>query len=138
MPAELLMPDEVPAPALRGGMPPVRSLAAWKFDAPAAARALAKQLGTLDLAAFGVDETPLAIGAAGALLDYAARRSRLRSPHIRALTVETASEFVALDPASRRNLEITATLSGEAAPTLFSLLDGCATRGRQPAVAAYG
>src|SRR4029078_6321624 len=37
VPAALLMPDEAPPPALRGGMPPVRSLAAWKFDAPAAA-----------------------------------------------------------------------------------------------------
>ncbi len=33
VPAEMLVPDEAPAPALRGGMPPVRSLAAWKFDA---------------------------------------------------------------------------------------------------------
>src|SRR5664279_5394733 len=70
-PAELLVPDDTPAPVLRGGMPPVRSLAAWQFDAAAAQRALAKQLGTFDLAAYGVDESPLAIGAAGALLGYA-------------------------------------------------------------------
>ena len=43
------------------------------------------------------------------------------------MVVETASEFVALDPATRRNLEITATLSGGESPTLFSLLDHCAT-----------
>jgi len=127
VPAELLVPGEAPAPALRGGMPPVRSLAAWKFDAVAAAKALAKQLGTLDLAAFGVDETPLAVGAAGALLDYASTTQMSALAHIRALNVETASEYVALDPATRRNLEITATLSGDAAPTLYSLLDGCAT-----------
>jgi DNA mismatch repair protein MutS len=108
-------------------MPPVQSLAAWKFDATAAAKALAKQLGTLDLAAYGVAETPLAVGAAGALLDYASTTQMSALAHIRALRVETASEFVSLDPASRRNLEITATLSGDAAPTLFSLLDGCAT-----------
>jgi len=126
-PAELLLPDEMAAPALRGGMPPVRSLAAWKFDAAAATRALAKQLGTFDLAAYGVDETPLAVGAAGALLDYAGATQQSALAHVRALSVEMASEFVAIDPASRRNLEITATLSGEAAPTLFSLLDGCAT-----------
>jgi len=126
-PAEMLLPDEAPAPALRGGMPPVRSLAAWKFDATAAAKALAKQLGTFDLAAFGVDDSPLAVGAAGALLDYASTTQMSALAHIRALRVETASEFVSLDPASRRNLEITATLSGDAAPTLFSLLDGCAT-----------
>ena len=126
-PAELLLPEEAQAPALRGGMPPVRSLAAWKFDATAAAKALAKQLGTLDLAAFGVDESPLAVGAAGALLDYASTTQMSALAHIRTLSVETASEFVALDPASRRNLEITATLSGESSPTLLSLLDGCAT-----------
>jgi len=126
-PAELLLPDEMAAPALRGGMPPVRSLAAWKFDAAAATRALAKQLGTFDLAAYGVDETPLAVGAAGALLDYAGATQQSALAHVRALSVEMASEFVAIDPASRRNLEITATLSGDAAPTLFSLLDGCAT-----------
>jgi len=125
--AELLLPDETPAPALRGGMPPVRSLAAWKFDAAAAARALAKQLGTFDLAAYGVDESPLAVGAAGALLDYASTTQMSALAHIRALSVESASEFVSLDPASRRNLEITSTLSGEDSPTLFSLLDGCAT-----------
>jgi len=126
-PAELLLPDEAPAPALRGGMPPVRSLAAWKFDATAAAKALAKQLGTFDLAAYGAAETPLAVGAAGALLDYASTTQMSALAHIRALRVEAASEFVSLDPASRRNLEITATLSGDVAPTLFSLLDGCAT-----------
>ena len=126
-PAELLVPDETPAPAVRGGLPPVRSLAAWKFDPAAAVRALTRQLGTLDLAAYGVDETPLAVGAAGALLDYAGATQLAALAHIRALNVETAGEFIALDPASRRNLEITATLSGEAAPTLFSLLDGCAT-----------
>jgi len=126
-PAELLLPDEATAPALRGGMPPVRSLAAWKFDATAAAKALAKQLGTFDLAAYGVAETPLAVGAAGALLDYASTTQMSALAHIRALRVETASEFVSLDPASRRNLEITMTLAGDVAPTLFSLLDGCAT-----------
>ena len=71
--------------------------------------------------------SPLAIGAAGALLDYAGATQQAALAHIRTLAVETAGEFLALDPATRRNLEITATLSGEAAPTLFSLLDGCAT-----------
>jgi DNA mismatch repair protein MutS len=126
-PAELLVPEETIPPALRGGTPPVRSLPVWQFDASAAQRALAKQLGTFDLAAYGVDETPLAVGAAGALLGYASATQQAALAHVRALQVETAKEFVALDASSRRNLEITATLSGEAAPTLFSLLDDCAT-----------
>src|SRR5581483_2416770 len=47
--------------------------------------------------------------------------------HVSAVTAERAGEFVRLDAATRRNLELTETLRGESAPTLFSLLDECAT-----------
>jgi DNA mismatch repair protein MutS len=43
------------------------------------------------------------------------------------LRVERESAYLRLDAVSRRNLEITETLRGEAAPTLFALLDTCAT-----------
>ncbi|TWG88295.1 DNA mismatch repair protein MutS [Cupriavidus gilardii J11] len=43
------------------------------------------------------------------------------------VTVEHESEFVGLDSATRRNLELTETLRGGESPTLFSLLDTCAT-----------
>ena len=102
-------------------------LPAWQFDAAAAARALAKHFGTRDLAAFGVEDRDLGLGAAGALLGYAAATQQSALAHVRALAVETASEFLALDAATRRNLEITETLRGEPAPTLLSLLDTCGT-----------
>jgi DNA mismatch repair protein MutS len=38
-----------------------------------------------------------------------------------------ADQYVRMDAATRRNLEITRTLRGEPAPTLLSLLDTCAT-----------
>src|SRR5581483_4576431 len=47
--------------------------------------------------------------------------------HVSAVTAERAGEFVRLDAATRRNLELTETLRGESAPTLFSLLDECTT-----------
>src|SRR6185436_12900135 len=47
--------------------------------------------------------------------------------HVRALAVERASEYLQLDTATRRNLEISETLRGEPAPTLLSVLDECAT-----------
>ena len=43
------------------------------------------------------------------------------------MKAERAGEYVRLDAATRRNLELTETLRGEPAPTLFSLLDECAT-----------
>ena len=124
--AELLVPDGVPVP-VRGDGVPTRALPAWQFDAAAATRALAKHFGTRDLAAFGVEDRDLATGAAGALLSYAAATQQSALAHVRSLAVEAASEYIALDAATRRNLEITATLRGEPAPTLLSLLDACGT-----------
>ncbi len=126
-PAEILVGDGMEVPPLRGKMPPVRSLPAWQFDRDAGERALLKQLGTLTLAAFGVEDAPLAIGAAGALLGYASATQQSALAHVRSIDVEHESAFLALDPATRRNLEITATLAGDDAPTLCSLLDDCAT-----------
>ncbi len=124
--AELLIPEGVPSPMRADGVP-TRALPGWQFDAAAANRALAKHFGTRDLAAFGVEDRDLATGAAGALLGYAAATQPAGLAHVRALAIETASEFLALDAATRRNLEITETLRGEPAPTLLSLLDSCGT-----------
>ncbi len=125
-PAELLLPDDATPPVWRGRVPPVHTLPAWQFDATHAERALARQLGTLDLAAFGAATVPLAVRAAGALLGYASATQQTALAHVHALTVESPGEFVALDGATRRNLEITQTLAGEREPTLLSLLDTCA------------
>src|SRR5690606_36537968 len=47
--------------------------------------------------------------------------------HVVALLPERSDAYVRLDPATRRNLELTETLRGQPAPTLCSLLDRCAT-----------
>jgi DNA mismatch repair protein MutS len=116
----------MPSPT-RGEGVPTRALPAWQFDTAAATRALAKHFGTRDLAAFGVEDRDLATGAAGALFCYAAATQQSALAHVRSLAVEAPSESIALDAATRRNLEITATLRGEPAPTLLSLLDACGT-----------
>src|SRR4029078_4345053 len=68
-----------------------------------------------------------AIAAAGALLGYCRKTQQSELPHVTGLRVERESEFVLMDAATRRNLEITETLGGADHPTLFSLLDRCST-----------
>jgi DNA mismatch repair protein MutS len=46
---------------------------------------------------------------------------------VRSLSTETEHEFIGLDAATRRNLELTETIRGQESPTLFSLLDHCRT-----------
>ena len=105
----------------------VTRLPAWQFDAESGRRRLLKQLGAATLAGFGCEDMTLAIGACGALLDYAGKTQGQALAHVVAVTPESASEYVRLDAATRRNLEITETLRGEPSPTLFSRLDACAT-----------
>jgi len=101
-------------------------LAAWQFDVESGRKRLLKQLDAATLAGFGVEDMTLAIGACGALLEYAAKTQGQALAHVTAITAERAGEYLRLDAATRRNLELTETLRGEPSPTLFSLLDECA------------
>src|SRR3954452_20222879 len=102
-------------------------LAPWQFDLEGGRKKLLKQLGAASLAGFGCEDLTLAIGACGALLDYAGKTQGQALAHVTAVTAERAGVYLRLDAATRRNLELTETLRGEPAPTLFSLLDECAT-----------
>ena len=126
-PAEVLVPDGTTLPAERSIHAAVKPLAPWHFDSERAARSLAQQFGTLDLSGFGIEVPGLAVGAAGALVDYAQRTQGTALLHVTGIQVERESEFIQLDATTRRNLELTETLRGERAPTLLSLLDTCAT-----------
>jgi DNA mismatch repair protein MutS len=126
-PAEVLLPEDLSLdlPAAAGYA--VRRIASWQFDIETALRNLTRQFQTQDLSGFGVDEPGVAVGVAGALLEYARQTQCGALPHVNTLSVEQAGQYLALDAATRRNLELTETIRGEPAPTLFSLLDSCAT-----------
>jgi len=125
-PSELLLADEAGAPAPETDAS-VQRLPPWHFDAERGAKLLRERLGVATLAAFGVEDEPLMLAAAGALLTYAQDTQQTPLSHVTRITVERDSEFVALDAVSRRNLELTESLRGDGGPTLFRLLDGNAT-----------
>ncbi len=126
-PAELLLPDTAPRDDLARPGTALRGRSAWHFDPGSGERALTAQLGTLDLKGFGVDNLPLAVGAAGALLQYVRDTQKAAVPHIRALAVEDRADSLMLDAATRRNLELDVSLSGNSDATLFALIDQCVT-----------
>ena len=126
-PAELLIPENAESGAFERGGTALRQRPPWDFELSSASRLLTDQLGTLDLKGFGVDELPLAIAAAGALLQYVRDTQKSALPHIRGLAVEERGDALILDAATRRNLELDASLSGREDATLFALLDQCVT-----------
>jgi len=99
----------------------------WHFDVVKGHKALIDQLGVATLTGFGADGLGAAFGAAGALLRYAQSTQGRGLQHVNSLAVESENEFIGLDAATRRNLELTETIRGQESPTLFSLLDGCRT-----------
>jgi DNA mismatch repair protein MutS len=100
---------------------------AWQFDAALGARRLLEQLGAASLQAWNAEALADAHAAASALLGYAEHTQGRRLPHVQGLKVVRPDEFIELPLTTRRNLELVQTLRGEDSPTLFSLLDTCAT-----------
>jgi DNA mismatch repair protein MutS len=121
-PAEVLAAEGIDLPGCV-----VTRLQAWNFDLESGRRRLLEQLGAASLAGYGCEDLTLAVAACGALLDYAKKTQGQALAHVTGVRAERSGEYLRLDAATRRNLELTETLRGEPAPTLFSQLDECAT-----------
>ena len=130
-PGEILVPEPLlETPALfelfaewkKALTPQPRSL----FDSTAAGRALAAFYGvaSLDgLGAFGRAE----IAAAGAILGYLRLTQNGQLPPLARLRATEAGATMAIDAATRRNLELTAALDGGAAGSLLAVIDRSVT-----------
>lgn len=120
-PAELLLPEEYLLPAPEGTALVRRPN--WQFAPDRGHRTLCDHFGLHNLDAFSITDRPAIQAVAGLLLDYARHTQQTALSHLTGLVLERPDSFVQLDAAARRTLEITETLRGAIAPTLFSELD---------------
>ncbi|MCU0970236.1 MAG: DNA mismatch repair protein MutS, partial [Gammaproteobacteria bacterium] len=126
-PAELLLPEDDALPARVPAVAGLTRRPVWHFDAETAQRLLSRQFGTRDLSGFGCAGMPLAVGAAGALLQYVQDTQRTALPHVTALAVERREDALVIDAATRRNLELDRSISGNPRHCLAGLLDQTTT-----------
>lgn len=122
-PVEIVCADDAEHTAITQHKAAKKHMEAWQFDVASASAGLSKQFNTRDLSGFGCAELTAAVAAAGALLEYVKHTQRTALPHIVGLSVEQSSQYIQLDAATRRNLEIDVTIRGEVSPTLYSLLN---------------
>ncbi|MEE2002528.1 DNA mismatch repair protein MutS [Alkalimonas sp. MEB108] len=122
-PAELLYSEELAAPQLLPARCSNRRRPVWEFEAETARRLLCQQFGTKDLLSFGVEDAPVGLMAAGCLMQYVKDTQRSQLPHIRAIAKEQSDDYIVLDAATRRNLELTQNLAGGREHTLLDVLD---------------
>ena len=125
-PAELLVPEPLALDGVWEGH--VTRLPAWRFDPARAGEKLMEHFRTATLSGFGLDQKRLAVGAAGAIVEYLALSQNSALGLLRALSTYSLDEFMVLDGASRRNLELTETLSsGEVQGSLLGVVEACVT-----------
>jgi DNA mismatch repair protein MutS len=132
-PAELLHP--VKDPRRPDALPP--SLAgdyhlspypAWRFEETTARDALLAHFGAASLDGYGLADKALATRAAGGLLQYLQEAQRDGVRQLTGLRIYSISEFMTLDQATRRNLELTETIRGGAMQgSLLAVLDATLT-----------
>ena len=96
----------------------------WCFDAAAAADALKRRFGVASLKGFGFEDDAPELAAAGALMTYLDESARVASPHISGIYRYDDEACLAVDAASRRNLELVRNLSDAGRrDTLLAVLD---------------
>jgi DNA mismatch repair protein MutS len=125
-PNELLVSEDSDL-AARLAQWPVNPRPDWDFDRDTAMRALKSLFGVHDLSGFGLEMSSPIVPAAGALLNYVEHTQRTAIPHIHSLQVEWLDEFLHLDAATRRNLEIDQRADGRQQHTLAGLLNRAIT-----------
>ena len=100
----------------------------WRFELGNARRALLDHFQVATLDGFGCEGKPLAVRAAGAIIQYLAQTQPAALGHLRNLATYSVGEFMALDAATRRNLELSQTIrTGRTRGSLLWVLDDTVT-----------
>ena len=126
-PAELLYPEGFSHLYLIDQRKGLRRRPEWEFDLQTAITQLNQQFGTRELNGFGVHNARAALCAAGCVMQYVKDTQRASLPHIRSIQLETNSDSILMDAATRRNLELTQNLSGGTENTLGEIIDHTCT-----------
>ncbi|TCB20373.1 DNA mismatch repair protein MutS [Acinetobacter sp. ANC 5045] len=131
MPSEIVVDEDIVDPNIIEQVKkqldcPVTKRPNVDFNLNNAQKTLCDQFAVSSLSGFGIDHLPLAKAAAAALIHYAKETQKTALPHIRSIQLEQSSDFIALDPVTRRNLELVEPLF-EHGTSLCQLINDCQT-----------
>ena len=100
----------------------------WVFGDDFAYETLVDHFETHSLKGFGVDDLTLGLVAAGAALHYLGETQKGKVPHVRTIKRYSDDDHIALDPATKRNLELVRSMQDDGHDgSLVSILDETCT-----------
>ena len=105
-PREVVFPEKLKEEIRLDGAIAKSALDDWLFDEDYAARILREQFGTATLDGFGLAGKSAAIGASGAMIHYVRQTQKTTLAHITGLTYSESADYLVLDAATIRNLEL--------------------------------
>lgn len=108
-----------------GGTACITPLDQWPFVLESARRKLCGQLKVEQLKGFGIEQMPLGISAAGAILFYLEMPCHSDIGHIRSIGRIDRGEFVWMDRFTFRNLEVFTPAGGDGGRSLFDAVCRC-------------
>ncbi len=122
-PAELLLPETLNTSGLMLSASVTRLDEYW-FDLDTAQQTLIDHFGVATLEGYGCAHLPLAIRAAGAILNYLRENQKAALKQLDKLTTYSTQSFMVLDAQTRRNLELFASARwGSSSNSLLSVID---------------
>jgi DNA mismatch repair protein MutS len=96
----------------------------WVFNGDYAFELLTNQFNTKALKGFGIENMREGTIAAGCILNYLNETQKTNLEHLKKIYNYDYSDYIILDPSTKRNLEITSSISeGGREGTLISILD---------------
>lgn len=99
----------------------------WSFNLDYSRRLLLDHFKVTTLEGFGLDGQQAGIAAAGALMSYVKQTQRSQLGHVLSVRLFELSDYMKLDEATVRNLELLRTNDGSRQWTLLSVLDSTKT-----------
>jgi len=102
-------------------------LESWKWKTDAARDSLLSLTDAQSLEAFGLDSMPVALKAAGALVQYISDTNPAALSTMRPPSTYFLSNFMPLDDRTRRNLELIESTRGDKSLSLLAVLDHTST-----------
>ena len=106
---------------------PIKKRPAWEFDPNCARQLLCEQFSTSHLEELRDKHYELTHAAAGCLLSYLKTTQRQALPHLKQITLENNDDYLQVDAATQRHLELFYNYQGSHENTLLSLLDKTVT-----------
>ncbi len=107
---------------------PFRPIDDWIFSPTQASSLITSHYGLHSLTGLGLDDTPLAASAAGAIIHYLMETYRASLQHLKRPAPFVRSEFMIMDSSTVRNLELLCTLRDKSKHgSLLGVLDSTVT-----------